>query len=375
MAIYSLINQQKWKLSAILALFSAQNINAATGPTGSFAPGSGFVWSTSVVGSWTGTTSPTLGLPSADPWGGMITDNFLSTINVCMNPALFGTSSDGVFSGLVLAPDVILGMSSGTIQGEYWVSNINNGTHVTYTSSGSWSSNGNLVTSSLTTTPWCLGTQQHSLGPGYGAVRTSSHRGTMSGVMSLYIGPLAPLGNINSPRLGHSARSRSSTPPVTQLIPASQFTITLPTDCTVGFQDNNVSFGAVTHLQADKQILATYSSQLTIQCNTINDGGSGTGQTTLQLAFSGSLGRNTDTLALNNTNAETLAEIRGILAAESGDCTTTHNEQILFNNQPTNIANVAEGSTEIPLTWTLCSNSLRHYGGGTAQAIATLSWP
>ncbi|WP_127959450.1 hypothetical protein [Serratia microhaemolytica] len=375
MKIIQLSCNNKWKLPALLLLlFSAQYAGAIPGPSGSFTAGSGFVWSGSVSSSWQGINSPTLTMPNTAAWGGMITDNFSSTNNVCPDPARFGTSSDGVLTGLILAPDVILGITSGTMQSSYTLVKKSTNTKTTSTVKGSWSSDGRLVSTALSNGPWCISSNNHAAGI-YSGQRISNDQGSMSGTLSLYIGPQAPLGKVASPRLAHSGAYRNSIPGVREMLAASQFTIMAPTDCTVNFQDNNVAFGSVNNSLTDKQVLATYPSRLTVQCNSVDDGGSGSGQTALQLAFNGNLGRSGDSLALNDNTAQTLAEIRGIRATGGGDCTNTHSEQILFNNQPVTIANLGVGSSDLPLTWTLCSNGSRNYGYGTAQAIATLSWP
>ncbi|WP_127959449.1 hypothetical protein [Serratia microhaemolytica] len=375
MGISSLRKKLHWSLSVILTLCCIpQDVTAAAGPSGTYSPGSGFVWSTRISSSWTARGSPAFPIPLAH-WGvgGMLTDAFTTT-QTCINPSRYGTSSDGMLTGLQLAPDVILGMTSGTMRGDYYERDVDGTELRLRTVSGSWLNNGQLSTTAVSNGVWCIGTLDAPPGL-FAFVRLSDNRGTMAGIIELYIGPNAPIGTVNSPRIGLGAAYISTATGVREVLTASQFTITPPTDCTIGVLDNNVAFGVVTNPLADQQVLATYPSQLTIQCSSINDNQTGSGQATLQLSFNGLLGRSADTLSLHNTSQETLAEIRGIRASGSGDCTNTHPEQILFNNQPVSIANVGVGLTEIPLTWTLCSSASRKYGSGTAQAIVTISWP
>ncbi|WP_127959439.1 hypothetical protein [Serratia microhaemolytica] len=359
----------------LLSLTNAHSYAALTIPLGPYNAGQGKVWSGNFNSS-AGPGSAAFVNPTSisQPWGGYVTHTkpSIGGFNSCVASSLFNKLSNQNVTGLRLAEDVLLVIEAGTITGNHkiWADDYIPTTYsptATFASTGLFSSN-----NSRSTTPWCVGNQYSASYPGARLEPTLKRATLNGGRVALYIGPNAPSRSITIPALYFGIRVNTD---FDTILNTSSIRISPPTSCTVGFQDQNIHFGNVNNVTADNQVLATESSKLNIQCPVVNDGGNGTNRVTLKLAFAGEPGRSTDTLALKDSNGSILAEIRGDKQLASGNCSITSSSQVLFNNVSSNIANVAVGTTEIPLTWTLCSNGLRQYGSGTAQAVATVSWP
>lgn len=338
------------------------------GPSGLYAPGAGFVWSgqfSATINSLP-TESTTSPYNISVPIVGSISFSNLSgqTVYACYQPSNFGWSSDRVAYGYLVAEDVILAITEGTISGGYAHSIYSSGDNPNQTTrSGSWSSDGNLITDGDTYNPWCLSSRasERYLWLTPYAQNTSS----TSGKISLYIGPKAAPKKYSSINLWFY---RTFTTNSQQLIASSSFSVAKISSCTIGLEGQSVNFGVVSQSASDSQILGVFPSQLNINCE-------GVGSVPMSLSFTGSQGRYTDTLALDGTEGQgTLAEIRGVRAVGAGYC-DNNADSIQFQGQQVSIGNVGVGLTSVPLTWSLCSNGSGGMGVGTSQAIVTLTWP
>ncbi|WP_127956876.1 fimbrial protein [Serratia microhaemolytica] len=359
-----------WKMWATLLLLAAPGIASAAvaGPSGTYTVGAGKVWSTPL--SWSASIAQASWDPTINPYrhvGGALTTTLPDVGGGCMNTSKIATLSTGAITGYKIAEDVILAMTAGNITGTYY-NQISGTTKTTVT--GRWAANGAFTTTTIATSPWCVGLSSNDIGARL--VRYETGTSLNNGVMALYIGPNAKTGTYTVPNF-YLTQFNDTNVIFPVVLQTSKFTISPPTDCTVSFQDSNVSFGMVSYNSADKEQLAVFPSQLNINCPSVVDQGNNT--TTVKLAFSGNSGRTTDTLMLKGSSGASMAEIRGVRTANTAGCSSLDAAQIQFNGQSVDVPNVGVGQTAIPLTWTLCSNAASEYGLGTAQATATITWP
>ncbi|WP_127959438.1 hypothetical protein [Serratia microhaemolytica] len=364
---------KKWSLRLALLLLTSNTAFAASVPATLYTAGSGKVWSSPFTasaspgdGAW---VTPTL--PS-QAWAAYFGNVQPSTtgINNCLAASAFSKLSNQDVTGFRLANDVLLVIEAGTMTGYHYVnSSLTSSTYTVLT--GVFGANGVFSSNnSKSTTPWCLSASDRWAGARL--QKTLPKATVANGVISLYVGPEAAYGSVAVPSIYFGIRANTS---YTRVLTPSTIRIGPPTDCTLAFQDSNVAFGTVNNQNTDKQVIAVHPSQLNVQCASVNDNGSGTNRATVNLAFAGDQGRTPDTLALKDTADNVLAEIRAIRAVGISNCNDNNSNQVMFDNQPIELSDIAVGANPIPLTWVLCSNGSRQYGNGTAQATAVISWP
>lgn len=371
---------KRWKIAGAFALSCTSFIVSAagaSGPTGLFSAGDGVVWQASVSGTATGRVGgASFTSPGLRPWIGTITDTVGAGISLtnCMANNRFGWSSDDAIIGLIIGPDIILAMTSGTVTGAYAFRTSAIGVPTVLNGSGAWSAMGIAAATGgvniLVINPWCFGLSAMPNNAIEIFTNTGNHA-NISGTFQLYIGPNAVNGTYSVPQL---FAGRVQTGVGDTLLTASSFQVGQPSSCSMSFADANVDFGNVIKSTDMVTPLASFNSQLSINCSSIYDGGSGTGVAAMALSFEGTQGRTTDTLALRRTGATSpLAEVRGSFQQETTPC-STGTSSIQFNATATSI-NLSQGTTNVPLIWTLCNNGSDQYGVGTAQVTATLTWP
>ena len=81
-------------------------------------------------------------------------------------------------------------------------------------------------------------------------------------------------------------------------------------------------------------------------------------------------------LNVSNTAGDVMAYIRARYVNEGGTCTGDSANELGFDgvNGKKTINNVGVGITNIPITWSLCSNGSGLLGVGTAQATVNINW-
>lgn len=281
-------------------------------------------------------------------------------------------TSDGWY-GYSIAPDIVLGISSGTISGGYYDSKR---PAEAYNSAGAWSALGIYTQVSgymSTDRDWC-GTSS----PNITSITSKSLEipSIIQGNLFVHAGPKAKPGTYTIPSLYLTRVVGGSWGTSGAKILSSTQTITVraPTDCTISTPDPIVDFGVVQQNPNDNQLIKTEHSILTINCSAVDDGGDDSRTAPMTLSFSGVRGRWVDTLAMSGMNSQGyLAEVRG--STGSGGICDTDPDLIRFDSTPISLGNLGVGQSNIPLTWSLCSNGSGLKGTGQAQATINLNWP
>lgn len=279
----------------------------------------------------------------------------------------FSTSSDGQATGIELDDDVIL-MLSGTMSGKSLLGISPNTTLMNYTTT--WNSLGiPSPTNGGMLSPWCYSimTSEYSI--------RESQQTTITGSAIVYAGPRSTATSVTVPSLWLGRRIATSDFPGALgpvQISNSMVVPIIRTECTISPQDTIINFGTVLQSDSDNKVLGYFQSALNINCPTIV---SNNGTETMTISFSGAQGRYTDTLALVGTEGQgQLAEVRGNMGTGTGMC-DNNPDRIQFQGQKYSIGNIGTGLTQVPLTWSLCSNATGLTGVGAAQATVTLNWP
>ncbi|MCS5992144.1 hypothetical protein LNP02_28855 [Klebsiella variicola subsp. variicola] len=93
----------------------------------------------------------------------------------------------------------------------------------------------------------------------------------------------------------------------------------VPTTCTINLQDPTVNFGMIQQTASDTNNLGYVQSALNINCSEVIDPNTLATTVGMNISFTGTQGRYTNTLALKGTEGQgNLAEVRGSRSAESG---------------------------------------------------------
>lgn len=269
------------------------------------------------------------------------------------------TTTDG-YVGIAIAPDVVMGLD-GSAQGGFLI-----GTGIEATAVGTWGAKGHYSATSPSgygSGSWCGAVIQNTEQIKWNA----SQYPRFSGSYFIHAGPAAVPGVYSTPYI---TLSRAANMPVyIDMVLPGTVTV-LGNDCTVSMQNPVVDFGTVQQKSGIDALLGFFPSGLNINCS-----GTNTNTAAMEVSFTGTQGRWTDTLAVQGTEGQgTLAEIRGVRATGNGSC-ANEADRMQFQGQQYSIGNVGLGQTSIPLTWSLCSNGKGGLGAGTAQATVTLIWP
>lgn len=328
-------------------------------------PGKGDIFSTPLVGSLSIQVSAQGNWVCSQPYSAGIVNS--SSSSVSSNS--FGTTSDGVF-GLKYLP----WPQSDTVV------TLNGSTTTNRTSSAS----GNGVVSNLQVT-WtggkpaapslyneCLGSYPWNLTP-----PSSGSRGSGSSTANLtatvHVGPNAVKANTYKPTysvLRYWVRDAVNNIN-TAVLP--DITVTSPLSCTI-LPLPIIDFGVVNLSgKTNNTLLASKSTNLTINC-TSTEGLIAT--TNVTTTFSGvSPAGYKGQLALVNDTASIMGYIRGRYITDDGTCTVDSVNEVVFDSSKPRVTNnVGIGQTQIPITWSLCSNDSNLFGEGTAQATVNMTW-
>lgn len=145
-----------------------------------------------------------------------------------------------------------------------------------------------------------------------------------------------------------------------------------PLACTVS-PPATVNFGEVniTGISAANQLLATKKGDLTVNCT------GGTAKVTMNVSFSGGYIATARQLSLKDSNKEnSRGYVRGrYTTGTAGTCSTYTTGDVYFDNSnPRVINNVVVGNTNVPITWSLCSQASGALGESSAQATVNINW-
>jgi RNA-directed DNA polymerase len=289
---------------------------------------------------------------------------WINRLKVSPYYSIYGTSSDGVASGIVLAPDVIL-----YVQGAAVLGPTNNRSTVTWIygkpsgwpagecgAQGTWGAT--LCGSALT-------------------LAKPSFINNFS--LGVYVGPLAAQASGLSYTLqsgdymdfkwgsGTSAgRWRLSTSNTVTL------NILKSMSCSVDM-NQQISFGTINTNETDDALLAIADGGLKINCTGL------AGQDTdVNISFTGdTLGNTKQLLMRHNVSSNGLAYIQGRMSSPlNGTCDLFASSDVQFDGTVSGTkASVPPGQTIVPLTWSLCRiPGVTPLGEGSAQATVTIDW-
>lgn len=356
-----------WTVALCLTISAG---HAATSPNGSVSPGNTVRASASTT--WSTATTGEYYLFAGGGGAFSVAKATESPVGTCgVTPTDYTSSTSDGYVGILIAPDVVLGLT-GTARGSF--TDRNNAatgvTGVTRTYVGTWTNQGqfSVTPGNGTYHVWCGGTVNNRI-----IVASNLTPVVYDGTWFVHAGPNAALGTYTTPGISLSRVSADSIP-ATPIVLPGVIKVGLPTDCTVSLQNPTVDFGAVQQNSGVDVLLGFFQTRLNINCSLV-DGGPGMDTAAMTISFTGTTGRWTDALALQGTEGQgSLAEVRGVRATGNGSCDNTA-DRMQFQGQQYSIGNVGAGLTSIPLTWSLCSNGNGGTGAGTAQATVTLTWP
>ncbi|MTC48285.1 hypothetical protein GKR59_01265 [Providencia alcalifaciens] len=157
-------------------------------------------------------------------------------------------------------------------------------------------------------------------------------------------------------------------------IPANTIVVTDPLTCSVS-APSLIDFGTVnTTGISGNNLIESSNKGLSITCNS-NNPGAMSNNLTISFTSSNLFGQNA--LGLKNINAELMGYIRGVYLDNTPSCVADTQNQIIFDGSPTKtINNIGVGQTLVPITWSLCKNSMgkNFYGDASASATVVISW-
>lgn len=280
------------------------------------------------------------------------------------------TSSDGVATGIRIAPDIIVGLT-GTASGDLTPARDANYTVITRT--GTWGSTGVFDSSAADTAPnytWC---------GGYAGGNTQlyfkkghQYSSKFTGNWFVYIGPNAKAGvyPLKALLLGRGQHYPGA---ATTLINAGNITYRPPRVCTVK-TDNTITFPAVDITDAvNAKALANKAGNFAITCDD-------TTNAPVTVEMQGLKGRYTDTMALTMTDGTNApAEIRGFIGSDiplGGECNGRLNGYtgIVYFIPNAGLEKMPFKPGSYKYNWVLCSTGAYKTGKATGSAKMVVSW-
>lgn len=330
-------------------------------------PGKGDVFDTSLSGTINIQVSGQGNWVCSQPY----TAGIVSTSNSSYSSSSYGTTSDGVY-GLVYKPwpasDTVVTLN-GTTTTNRTSGATQNGIVSNY--QVSWV---NGKPSASTVYSECLISYPWNLTPSY---TSGSQRGngtsTVNLVATVHVGPNAVKGATYTPTfsiLRYYVRDATSGIN-SQLLP--NVTVISPMTCSI-LPLSEVDFGTVNLTgKSNNELLATGSTELTINCNSVDSQSATTNVTT---SFSGNFISGSPTqLSILSPDNSVMGYIRGKYSLEENGCNSNPLNDIYFNNLNSKVLNnVGVGQTKIPISWSLCNNGAGLFGEGNAQATVNVSW-
>ncbi|MGG4610028.1 hypothetical protein [Providencia sp. Me31A] len=267
-------------------------------------------------------------------------------------------SSDGLYTGIRLADDVLLVLSGKAT-----------GVLGSYSGSGTWSEQGDFVSSSLPSqsVSWCAAATAST---NYTASNSSAN---FNGKVSLYVGKNARPGTVTIPNILLFKGFANAVAARRTLVSTSTVQIFQPRKCTVN-TDNTIIFPPVDVTSTvDGQVLANKTGNLTINCND-------TSNAPVTVEIQGPRGRYTDSMALTMTDGTNApAEVRGFIGTGiplTGQCNGRlegHYGVVFFvPNGGLEKKSLKPGTNNY--NWVLCSMGIYKTGQAKATAKMIVSW-
>lgn len=294
------------------------------------------------------------------------------TNSECYSPPseLTQTSSDGVATGIRIAPDIIVGLT-GTASGDLTPTRNSNYTIITRT--GTWGSSGVFDSSAADTAPnytWCGGyaggNSQLYFKKGH------QYSSKFTGSWFVYIGPNAKAGvyPLKAILLG---RGQYYPGAATTLINAGNITYQPPRECTVK-TDNTITFPAADVTDAvNAKALANKTGDFTITCDDATNA-------PVTVEIQGPKGRYTNTMALTMTDGTNApAEVVGYIGSDiplGGECNGATNgySGIVFFVPNAGKEKISLKPGSYKYNWVLCSTGEYKTGKATGSAKMVVNW-
>lgn len=365
------ILKKKYYIAMLIISFSGAASAAVTIPNGPYAVDGGIVWSGTLNESLSSADATWQGTP-VDPSGNFqynATAIWASYFGVgpegwyiwdCRSTTQLNLakSSDGLYTGIRLANDVLLVLSGQA-----------NGALGNYSGSGTWSAQGEFVSSSLPnqSVSWCAAATAST---NYTANNSYAN---FNGKVSLYVGKNARPGTVTIPHILLFKGFRNAVSAQRTLVSTSTVQIFQPRKCTVK-TDNTIIFPPVDVTSTvDGQVLANKTGNLTINCND-------TSNAPVTVEIQGPRGRYTDSMALTMTDGTNApAEVRGFIGKDiplTGQCNGRlegYPGVVFFvPNAGQEKKSLNPGTNNY--NWVLCSMGIYKTGQAKATAKMIVSW-
>ncbi|HGN1706716.1 TPA: hypothetical protein ACKRTE_002602 [Providencia rettgeri] len=365
------ILKKKYYIAMLIISFSGAASAGVTIPNGPYAVDGGIVWSRTLNESLSSADATWQGTP-VDPSGNFEYNDtaiWASYFGVgpegpyiwdCRSTTQLNLakSSDGLYTGIRLANDVLLvfsGQATGALGN--------------YSGSGTWSAQGEFVSSSLPnqSVNWCAAATAST---NYTANNSYAN---FNGKVFLYVGKNARPGTVMIPQILLFKGFRNAVSAQRTLVSTSAVQIFQPRKCTVN-TDNTIIFPPVDVTSTvDGQVLANKTGNLTINCND-------TSNAPVTVEIQGPRGRYTDSMALTMTDGTNApAEVRGFIGKDiplTGQCNGR------LEGYPGVVFFVPNGGLEKKslnpgtnnYNWVLCSMGIYKTGQAKATAKMIVSW-
>ncbi|HHR5883014.1 TPA: hypothetical protein ACS7XF_002997 [Providencia alcalifaciens] len=293
-------------------------------------------------------------------------------------------SSDGVATGILIAPDIIVGLT-GTASGDYTPIRDTNYTVVTAT--GIWESDGTFDSSAAKTAPgytWCGGANTSNPSQLY-FKKGHQYSSSFTGSWFVYIGPNAKKGTypLKEILLG---RGQYNNGVATKLINAGNITYVPPIQCTINTPPK-IDFGKVNIWDWEgntsgtpggnrKDVLGIADGNFTINCT--GDNGA---HTPAKLALKGDTQGYTNDLkmTMDTTGEVAPATIRASIKSLYPPCDSNGVNFGLTTGKPlahtVDLGDLTIGTHQVPYRFSLCAlGEGFKSGAASATATVTLDW-
>lgn len=294
-------------------------------------------------------------------------------------------SSDGVATGILIAPDIIVGLT-GTASGDYTPIRDTNYTVVTAT--GIWKSDGTFDSSAAETASgytWCGGANTSNPIQLYWK-KDHQYSSSFTGSWFIYIGPNAKKGTypLKTIILG---RGQHTTGTGTTLINAGNITYIPPMQCTINTPPI-IDFGKVNIWEWEgntngrpggraRDILGSIDGNFTINCD--GDGGK---RSPAKLTLKGPMyGTYNDLkMTMDATGEVAPATVRASIKNILAPCANGGAYFGAMGTQPTNVMDLGEltvGQNLIPYRFSLCATGnspTPKLGAASGSATVTIDW-
>lgn len=299
-----------------------------------------------------------------------ISYNNYNTSSCDLTPAnLTQTSSDGIATGIRIAPDIIVGLT-GTATGEYTTER---NSYTMKTATGIWESNGVFDKSAADTAPnytWCGGYSNGNSQIYYKA--NVKYNTKFTGSWFIYVGPNAKPGTYNLDKILLTRGTFNLVSPVV-LINAGNITYKNPRSCTVS-TDNTITFPPVDVSDAqNNQALANKTGNFSVQCDDDSNA-------PVTVEIQGPKGRYSDTMALTmKDGSDAPAEIRGFIGKDiplTGQCNgrLDGHPGVVYFIPNTGLEKMKLTTGANKYNWVLCSTGKNKTGQATGSAKLVLNW-